>query len=354
MDLYSAECFKTSFVTVMSHNLLAETTFGHNLRVKLTCSGVTVLKDERIFKKRVSGSRSHTVTPHPLLVPNTALNSRGNIGAEELAAPVRKTRTQPRPQGEKVTREYRVNKKLIRHRVFNYLLGQQKPILHAVTISFPLHLADDLGYQALNTWLTVCRQSLHLRDYLYVAERQDNATDTLPGTIHFHLLVPQYLNIVKANRAMAVILANMVRKGKLKWSIYAAKRYNGVHLGKNKTTKRVTNFALGSSKKALANYITKYISKNDQPFTHYAWHNSRGFSAVMTSICLTEAEAKFYGIRQYLNMDKTFAGEFAIFIAWNDIAPKFFIDVMRLVNSSILNKGDPAIDPHIPLKFLLN
>jgi hypothetical protein len=354
MDLYRAECFKNAFIKPVSHNLL-ETPFNHHpLLVKCTHTGVTVLKDDGFFKKRVGGSQSYEVTPNALLVPKSKLNNRGNLSDVdefiEKATPRTRYKSPEQEhyerQEEKV-REYRVNKKLIRQRVYGYMLGMAKPVLHAVTISFPPCVTDDLGYQALNTWLTVSRQSLHLRDYLWVAERQPTT-----GTIHYHSLIPQYFNIMKANRAMAVILQNMVRKGELKWSIQAAAKYNGVDIGKNRKTKRVTNFAAGSSRKALSNYITKYISKNDEPFAHYAWHNSRGFSAIMTSICLTEAEAKYLGLRGFLNMEKVYSGEYAYWFAWQHEPPAFFSRALGLLNFNILNKGPTLENGRI--SFLLN
>jgi hypothetical protein len=350
MDSYRAEPFKTTQPNPLNKNLLVIPVNSEPLLVKCTHTGITVLKEGAIFKKRVAGSQSHTLTPHPYLVENSRLNNRGNLDEPDVVEKKQVRRIVGFDSDEvkdPLPREYRINKKLIRARVYGFLLGQAKPVLHSLTISFPPCVTEDIAHQALNTWLTVCRQSLHLREYLWVKETQPTT-----GTVHFHSLIPQYLNIVKANRAMAVILANMVRSGQLKWSIVSASKYNGVHLGKNKNTKRVTNFARGSEQRALSHYITKYVSKNDESYPHLAWHNSRGFSSVMTSVCLTEAEAKYLGIRGYLNMDKVHAGEYAIWIGWKDGPPAFYNNVLRQLNYQLLNKG-PSIDGP-PLFFLLN
>ena len=318
------------------------------LVVKLTSSGATVLKStsDTQFKQRVQGSKSHTLLANAVLIENGIANPRDLAGYKKPTG----KKIKKLPAGRKLTdvstgepvevlgdgepKKYRLNKKLIRGRIFAYLLTQKKPVAHFVTISFPQTMTDDGGYQALNAWLTYCRKYLHLREYLFVAERQKN------GTIHFHLLVPQFLNVQKANRAMAGILKTMIRRGKLDWNIYACKKYNGVDLAKNRKTKRVTNFALQGARKALTNYILKYISKNDEAFTHYAWHNSRGFSAMMLSVSLTEAEAKYLQIRAGLDLTRIRATEYAFFVPWAGTAAPWFTELLRTINRAILEGGD--------------
>ncbi len=353
MDSYRAEPFKNTQSIHLNKNLLSIPFSHQELVVKCTHTGVTVLKEGARFRKRASGSQSHSLVGRlgsdPRLESFLVENKLLKQPDPEKKKPVRKiagfdsaeVKEPPAP------REYRVNKKLIRARVYGFLLGQAKPVLHGWVASFPPCVSEHLAHKALNTWLTVCRQSLFLREYLWTKERQPTT-----GTVHFHALIPQYLDVVKANRAMAVILANMVRSGELKWSISGAARYNGVHIMKHKNTKRVTNFAKGSEQRSLANYITKYVSKNDEEYSHLAWHNSRGFSSVMTGLCLTEAEAKYLGLRQYLNMEKVHAGEYAIWIGWKQAPPAFFNDALRLMNYQLLNKG-PSVDP-VPVSFLLN
>lgn len=326
-------------------NLLATPPLHRELLVKLNYNGVTVLKDGR-FRSRLSGSRSVTLLPNGELISNDKLKKLQPPGKMPEGKKVEKPSSL---SPLKKSREYRVNKKIIRQRVYAFLLGQNKPILHGFVVSFPPCVTDDLAYQAFNIWLTTCREQLHLREYLWTAERQPDT-----GTIHYHILIPQYLNVYKANKAMSNTLANFVRKGKLNWNVQAAKRYNGVDISKNRKTKKITNFALGSSARALSNYITKYISKNDDPFKHYAWHNSRGFSAVFTSISLTESEAKYFQIRGSLNMDRCFVSEYATFVGWMTTPAPVFLGALAFVNRLILNRGpDESIHKKLQLNFSL-
>lgn len=338
----------------MINNLLATPGLHRELAVKLNYNGVTVLK-ESSFRSRLSGSRSVTLLPNGELVSNELLKKLQPIPEGkpitkkidkkngETISPIKNESLSPSKE-----REYRVNKKVIRQRVYAYLLGQQKPILHGFVVSFPPCVDDDLAYRAFNIWLTTCREKLNLREYLWTAERQEN------GTIHYHILVPQFLNVQKANRAMSNTLANFVRKKELNWNVHAAKRYNGVDISKNRKTKKITNFALGSNSRALSNYITKYISKNDNPFRHYAWHNSRGFSAVFTSLSLTETEAKYFKIRGALNMDRCFVSEYATFVGWDRQPADVYLNALAFVNRIVLNKGpDELIHKKLSLNFSL-
>jgi hypothetical protein len=321
-------------------NFLETPPTHHELVTKMTHKGVTVLKDRR-FSSRLSGSRTHTMLPSGALVDNVTRTALENRPLDPVKAKKRIPAGQDPGEPGKPKREveYFVNEKLISARTFSYVMAMDKPVLHAFTISFPTCVSDDQGYQYLNTWLTRAGDEIHLRDYLWVAERQPDT-----GTIHFHILVPQYLNVVKANRIMQVILCTQIKKGKLAWHRSAAKRYNGVDIAKNRNTKKVTNFGKPGARKALVSYIVKYFSKGKKNeakkgFSHYAWHNSRGFSSMMTAITLTELEGKFLGIRNLINMDRTFAGEFFTWIPWKESPPRFFSDALRTVNQAILNKG---------------
>jgi hypothetical protein len=250
--------------------------------------------------------------------------------------------------GQKISRrQYFVNEKLISARVYAYVSAMKDPVLHVITISFPPVVSDDQGFQYLNNWLTVCRESLHLRDYLFVSEYQEN------GTIHFHVLVPQYLNIVKANRAMVTILCNQIRKGALDWNVHAAKRYNGVDLAKDRKTKKPTNFGDPKKRRNLVAYITKYVSKGRKPragedekkgFPHLAWHNSRGFSSMFTGISITKLEGEFLGIRRLVNFAKIFISEFFSWLPWSaNNPPAFYTGMLRTANQAILYNDKPDI-----------
>lgn len=350
----------------------------HDLLTKISHKGVTALKNDRRFRSRVSGSRTHCVLPDGTLVDNkTRVKCMGPVELERSKKGVKKDEKKskkgvspmvapglppnlpptekPDPLiGEKIPRrQYFVNEKLISARVYSYVSAMKDPVLHVITISFPTPnneriVSDDQGFQYLNNWLTVCRESLHLRDYLFVSEYQEN------GTIHFHVLVPQYLNIVKANRTMVTILCNQIRKGNLKWNVHAAKRYNGVDLAKDRKTKKPTNFGEPKKRRNLVAYITKYVSKGRKPrageeekkgFPHLAWHNSRGFSSMFTGISITAAEGKFLGIRNLINFAKIFIGEFFSWLPWSaNNPPGFFTGMLRTANQAILYSDRQTIN----------
>ena len=370
MDSFFAILFKiTLSKTMISNNYNYFVTPGthHDLLTKISHKGVTALKNDRRFKTRVSGSRTHCVLPDGTLVDNkTRDRLRGPVELERSKKGVKKELKRPSPMvtpgvigqeislsGKKISRrEYFVNEKLISARVYSYVSAMKNPVLHILTVSFPTPggkqiVSDDQGFQYLNNWLTVCRQTLHLRDYLFVSEYQEN------GTIHFHVLVPQYFNVINANRAMRVILCNQVRKGKLDWNLQAAKKYNGVDIGKDRNTKKVVNFGEPKKRARLVSYITKYISKgkkarDDEPekkgFPHLAWHNSRGFSSMFTGVSLTAIEGKFLGIRKMVNLARKFVKEFFAWIPWaTNNPPKFFTEMLRSVNQKILYSDTPHI-----------
>jgi len=347
----------------MNGNYFAAPAFYDDLLTKMTHKGVTVLKNDRRFKTRVSGSRTHVLLPDGTLVDNrTRERLKGNKELEKNQD--RRTRIKnpylvpgfqdPEPVKPKTPRRYYVNEKIISARVYSYVSAMKIPVLHAVTVSFPPVVSDDNGLKYLNTWLTVCRETLHLRQYLWVAERQQN------GTIHFHILIPQYLNIAKANRAMVTVLTSQIRKGLLNWNIKAAKRYNGVDIAKDRKTKKVTNFGEPKKRRNLVAYITKYVSKGRKPmdgtetgggFPHLAWHNSRGFSAMFTGVNLTETEGRFLGLRGLLNFTKKFVGEFFTWLPWaTNNPPGIFVRILRTVNAAIMYNDKPEL--FLKLKFV--
>src|SRR5205085_4008895 len=159
------------------------------------------------------------------------------------------------PKGNKKT-QHTINKTEITNRLLvmtTALFAQVRgnSYLGMLTVSFPPAVNDQAAAQALNTWFTALREKERrvLKNYLWVAERQKN------GTIHYHILITSRVNIVYVNRAMKVVLCNMVRAGIINYPLAAMKRYNGVDLAKARKTRVVTNFCDPTSRKALAGYI---------------------------------------------------------------------------------------------------
>lgn len=228
----------------------------------------------------------------------------------------------PNIQAEKTPRFYKINKRLVRHRLLGYRnTAKGGKELYFWTVSFPENTPDNTAYQALNIWLTALRQYRMLKDYLWIAERQTGERRTDGGatnTIHFHIAIPHKLPVQRANAMMRGTLKTMCRKGLLSYATNSPqiRKYNGVHISKNNKTGKVVNFAAKQGAKLLALYLTKYVTKNDEGFEHLAWHNSRGFSCLFTSVAFSVPEFKRFGFGPFLNYTKRFSMEFAEFIPW--------------------------------------
>jgi hypothetical protein len=332
-------------------NYFAAPGVHHDLLSKMNHKGITALKNDRRFRSRISGSRSHVVLPDGTLVDlNTKDKLAGPLEKEKTKRIVKKGTPVPSNEEKKSTRRYYVNEKIISARVYSYVTAMKVPVLHAITISFPPMVTEDQAFQYRNTWLTVCKKYLHLREHLVVAERQQN------GTTHFHLLIPQYFNVIKANRAMSVILRNECRKNKLPgYSVFQAKKYNGVDIAKDRKTKKVTNFGEPKKRRNLVAYITKYLAKGKRPrageaeddtmgFKHLAWHNSRGFSAMFTGVNITELEARFLGIRGMVNFTKMFSSDFFTWLPWaTNNPPDILTQILRTVNRELIYNDSKTI-----------
>lgn len=274
---------------------------------------------------------------------------------------------------------YMINKREVRQRILAYINTQKgKKELYFWTVSFPEGTPDDVCYQAFNTWLTTLRTRQKdkfgklmppmLKEYLWIAERQlgeRSATGKAPTlTIHFHIAIPHYMNVPKANTAMRTILKNLAKKGLMPGAVCNARgeryylpsiaRYNGVDICKNRKTRRVINFAIKKGARALGNYLTKYVTKNNAgvadengntpipAFTHLAWHNSRGFSCLFTAVTFTIAEFTKFGFRPFLNKVRQFHMEFATFIPWLFGPPPLLMEHFYQLNSYIQTIHDGA------------
>ena len=281
---------------------------------------------------------------------------------------------------------YTINKREVRQRILAYNntnKGQKE--LYFWTVTFPEGTPDDICYQAFNTWLTALRTpgrvkdgkmidkngklitkwkqvKAMLREYLWIAERQLGERLTVKkaasGTIHFHIAIPHFMNVTRANALMRGTLKNLAKKGLMPGAVCNGKtgeryylpsiaKYNGVHISRNKKTGQIINFAVKRNSRALATYLTKYITKNNAgipdenghievpAFTHLAWHNSRGFSCLFTGITLTIAEFDALGLRPYLNKVRKFTMNFATFIPWLYGLPPILHDHLFSLNSTV-------------------
>jgi len=320
--------------------LLPVPAFHHELIIKATANGIIVLKDGR-FKKRYTGSRYSAVDINGRLYEK-ASDLKKHLAATNPDQPKKRKRAAPpgiapnivTPNEEqskeikilstknKLERGYSVNKMEVRSRILgmiNTMKGSKE--LYFWTVTFPGGMSDQLCYQAFNTWLTTLRQKNMLKNYIWIAERQDGKRITEPGkaatgTIHFHIAIPHKMHVVTANRLMRTTLATFAGKKLIPFSVFQCKRYNGVDIKKNRNTGRVVNFAIKKGSRALANYLTKYVTKNNERFNHLAWHNSRGFSALFTGITFTVQEFIKYGFKELLFKRSVISNEFFSFWPW--------------------------------------
>jgi hypothetical protein len=242
-------------------------------------------------------------------------------------------------------RGYKINKREVRQRLLGYINTQRgKKELYFWTVTFFAGTSDDLCYKIFNIWLTSLRKYKMLREYLWIAERQDGkrAPHKAPtNTLHFHIAIPHRMDVHRANRMMAGTLKTFARRGELPATVHQCSRYNGVDISKNRNTKRVINFAIKKGSRALSNYLTKYVTKNDVEFSHLAWHNSRGYSQLFTGVTFTLEEFKKFAFGFFLDRRRVFEiGDFAKFIPWIRDPPPLVEDHLYKLNSFIqLNKN---------------
>lgn len=246
----------------------------------------------------------------------------------------------PRP-----ARTYQVKKGVVRHRLLNYINSKAGKNLFFFTVTFPMGTADAAAYRIFNSWLTALRKERPtkdgktyrmLRNYLWVAERQGEKSTIDNNTIHFHIAVPHFMNVQRANAMMRGTLKTAARRGEIPFSVYACKKYNGVDIAKDRKTKKVIDFAASKrGRRSLGNYLTKYVTKNDTKFEHLAWHNSRGFSSLFTGITFNKDEFQLHGLWKFLDFSKQFESEFAVFVPWKDGPPRAVMETINYPNNFI-------------------
>jgi len=232
-------------------------------------------------------------------------------------------------------KENRINKREVRGRILAMINSERgKKELYFWTVTFPAGTADDVAFKMYNIWLTSLRKWKLLKNYIWVAERQQNKT------IHFHIAIPHKMNVHRANAMMQGTLKTFARRGEIPFHPNQCKRYNGVDIAKNRNTKRVTNFAIKKGSRSLITYLTKYIAKNDGTFPHLAWHNSRGYSGLFTGITLTIAEFKQLKLLPLLHREKRFSNDYISFIPWIDGPPPWYTDHLFKLNSYVQSQLD--------------
>lgn len=229
--------------------------------------------------------------------------------------------------------QYRIDKKEVTHRIRGYI-NQMKgeKLLYFWTITFPINTTDDTAYKLLNKWLTRLRQERMLKEYLWIAERQQN------NTVHFHIVINNRMDVKKANRFMRASIMYSIDNKEINWTRSRAIIYNGIDIAKDRKTKRVTNFAKQNKQRSLSNYLTKYITKNDSTFTHLAWHSSRGYSNLIIAVRFTQAEYQKSNTMNLINKEQPLITEYYIHYRWKNLPPKDLLTYLALINQHIQEK----------------
>lgn len=258
---------------------------------------------------------------------------------------------------------YSLNSKVVSRKLMSFfhskLSGKQ---VSFYTISFPVNTSDNVAFEVLNIVLTrlrkgyslseqanylidlfkseksdkwlsymqLCAKSVvqhKLKNYLWVSERQQN------GTIHFHLVTSDTLNVIVFNHFVAAAIfgskQNKINSDSLLNT--SLSKFNGVDSSKSmQKVKDVTR---------LRKYITKYITKNKSVFTHFCWHCSRSISALFTSqqYTIEEVENKSIPVDPDYQSSCYLVSDYYTFVYYPNINfEKCFADMIAL-NDSIID-----------------
>lgn len=309
---------------------------------KANLNGITKLKDRGYRYRYIAGSRY-------CALPNGIVTVRPPVCVDKGTKKKALSKVMPKIENEvgkmessiKTPRLYSLNKRKVRGRVLVYAdtirraKQWKKKELFFWTITFKAGMTDEICYQLLNIWLTTLRQKNRLHSYLWVAERQKN------GTIHFHMLIPHYLDAKFANRTMMVSICSQIRKGKITgWNIHEAKRYNGVDIAKQREKGSnkgpVINFAEKKKARALQRYLTKYITKNNTKMSRLCWNSSVDWSCPFSGMTFNRAElVSFVPDSTYIK-PCTYETEYCQFWPWAESPPKIFANHLSFLNANIL------------------
>lgn len=317
----------------MITGLLLETAFLTEKPFRVSHTGVMKLR-ESSFKSRYQGGNKRLFSYLPngkVIKTPPAPPDPGSKDKIKISTNLKKE-GDPLILSNKERGNYTINKKVIRNRVLSYsdMIRRSKKWkrkeLFFWTVTFPPCINDTLAYRLLNTWLTHLRSTKMLHSYLWVAERQEN------GTVHFHILIPHWMNVKIANRLMMVSICSLVRKKEISLSLSAAKRYNGVDIAKDRKTRAVVNFMEKKKSRSLTRYITKYITKNNSALPHLAWNCSTDWSIPFFGVALTRAElVTIVTSREQLKPD-FFVNEYIEFWRWKQAPPWSMVNHLAQVN----------------------
>ena len=194
------------------------------------------------------------------------------------------------------------------------------------TLTFPSGLSDQNARKAMNNWLTRLRLIRPNMPYLWVAERQKNQT------LHFHLITNNFLPVKIVNGFMATIVNGFRNDQPEVFQKWVKANYNGVDV------RHVRNG------KMLKGYLSKYMSKANESIEGSAWHCSRLFSRLATTICVHPVDAWAFITNLSRSVDfkpsfvRIFATEFATTLILPNQIPRAWIEPLLYHNNLLENQ----------------
>jgi hypothetical protein len=223
---------------------------------------------------------------------------------------------------EENIRKYHLNKSKVRKRAIAFSrLPKSRKNFFFYTISFPTQLSDNHCFEVFNICMTRLRKDRTINDYLYVTERQKNST------LHFHILTNDWFSVRKMNNYVRSSLIFKLNRKEFEYDRAKIENYNGVDIAKNRTSKKVTNFAKQKNNRLIINYLTKYITKNNIEFYRLPFHSSHSISNLTSSVRVDQYEAK-YIFSQFDSTNsnpKTIHGDFFSWYGFsNEVSEKAF------------------------------
>lgn len=282
--------------------------------------------------------------------------------------PLSKTKTTPQlkkiqTNSEPKPRTYKLNKKVVSRKLMAFFHSKLcKQTLNFFTISFPLNTSDEEAFQLLNSVLTRLRRgystaniakilktrfwnnysknmkyhinnliknnNFHsLNHYLWVSERQGN------GTIHFHLVTSDRIDVSIFNYFVAEYISNTLREKSSNEKIqnFIIDKYHGVDV--SKSNKAIKN------RSTLRKYLTKYISKNDTEFHRFCWHCSRSISALFTTMHfdLLDFDVKEFPLDLNYQSKYYHQSDYFTFVYYPDIPFDIVFQKMISINDKIID-----------------
>ncbi len=254
-------------------------------------------------------------------------------------------------------REYKLNGARVRKRAIALSrLEKSRKHLAFYSISFPAGAPDAALYEIWNRWLTNCRRRYGLNTYLWVSERQKN------GTLHYHLLTNDYMDISKVNAAMAASIRTSVNQEKMTWGQSSYRMYHGVDVDSVQRPKRRQNesrFAYRERMRKMrrhtqkdrvqfvVRYLAKYMSKEDEVFNHLPWHCSRDVSRLFTTEIVPSGEFydREHGMSDVVTDYKIYPNEFYTVYVFKHAPSDNLFRNIDAINEKVYelyhNRGDP-------------